>query len=143
MAVQALAPYVLDQNYNDVSVETDIAEVVEQALDYLSDQQCDDGAFTSGDEETCESTSQVILALCDMQIDPSEDDRFVKDDNSVADALESFKNSDGNYKHAADDEDSDALSTAQAMLATVAMQRLDDGGNRIFDFTSYEGPTED
>lgn len=69
MVLTALAPYYDEKN---------VRSAVNKALDMLSAAQNPDGTFSSTGEGVCESTSQAVIALASLGIDPSSDERFVK-----------------------------------------------------------------
>ena len=133
MTLQALAPYY----HNDVNVQSS----VDRALGWLSAQQSDSGDFTSWGEGTAEGTAQTVIALCSLGIDPRTDARFIKNGHSAMDGLLQYQTQSGMFKHTLDG-DEDVMATEQAALALIAVQRLDQDGNRIYDFTEiavYEG----
>lgn len=125
MTLQALAPYV---------GTADVDEAVSKALSMLSDLQNEDGSFSSYNVPSSESCSQIIIALCSLGIDPKEDERFIKNGNSVYDAFMSFKLSNGGFKHNSDSDEADAIATEQAMLALCSMIKMRDG-KRLYDFS--------
>ncbi len=125
MALQALAPY---------SGQSEVYTAIDKALSMLSAAQNDDGSFTNWDNVSSESCSQVIIALCSLGLDPKTDERFVKNGNSVFDALMSFRLSDGSFSHNLDSKESDAIATEQAILALCSMIKARDG-KRLYDFT--------
>lgn len=122
MVLQALAPY--------VQTDADVAQSVERALDYISQQQNAQGDFGGGSE----SCSQVILALCALGIDPAEDERFCKMGGSALDGLLLYHVSDGGFSHLLGDE-ANTLATVQAAQALTALERLRQGQGRLYDFT--------
>lgn len=124
MALQALAPYTGD-NATDAAID--------KALTMLSNAQNNDGTFTSWDMISSESCSQVIIALCSLGIDPKTDERFIKNGNSVFDALMSFRLSDGSFAHGIDEKEGNNIATEQAMLALCSMIKMRDG-KRLYDF---------
>lgn len=134
MVLQALAPY----QHNTVqypdrdSFLVTVAEVTEKALAWLSAEQQEDGGFLSGGVANSESCAQVILALSDLGINASEDERFIKNGRSVADALESFLQEDGTYSHDAEG-GSDFMATQQAVFAAFSIEQLQNGQRRIYD----------
>ncbi len=88
MALQALSNY---QDKEEVKIATN------KALDYLSKNQGKDGGYENewvGDSS--ESVAQVLIALTSLDINPTEDERFVKDGNLV-DKLLSFQLEDGGF----------------------------------------------
>ena len=133
MTLQALAPYY----HND----PDVQGSVDRALGWLSTQQNDSGDFVSWGAATAEGTAQTVIALCSLGIDPRTDARFVKNGNSVMDGLLQYQTQSGMFRHTLDGEE-DVMATEQAALALIAVQRLDQNGNHIYDFTEiavYEG----
>ncbi len=112
MALQALAPYRKDAK---------VKNAIEKALTFLSDNQKDNGGFVSYGAEDSESCSQVIAALAMLDVDIFSDTRFIKNDNTVFDALMRFyREEDNGFAHAPNGE-SNALSTAQAYFAVSTM----------------------
>lgn len=120
MALQALSVY-----YNDFSRD-DVRKSVDKAVEYLSGKQGSDGSFGNA-----EADAQVIIALCDLGIDPEEDSRFVKDLDLLT-ALLSYQNSDGGFAHEKGGE-SDELSSGQALCALAAVKRSKLTMRRIYD----------
>ena len=121
-AITALAPY---YNTND-----DIKEAVDNAIAWLATQQGEDGSFNGN---SC-STSQVIVALTSLGINPTTDERFVTGDANMIDALCSFITDDG-FKYMATSRTADDLSTYEGYYAMVAYQRLLDGKTSLYDMT--------
>lgn len=81
MALQALAPYKDNKK---------AAEAVKKAVELLSSVQNDDGSYTSFGTANADSTAQVIMALSLLGIDPSSDERFIKNGCSALDGLAGF-----------------------------------------------------
>jgi hypothetical protein len=121
MALQALAGHKDEQNVTDS---------IEKALTWLSEQQLPDGGFYSGDTETSESTSQVIIALYELGLD-KDDSRFVKNGNTLEDALMSYSEENGGFRHELDG-DVSQMSTEQAFLAITEMLRHEKGQTPLF-----------
>lgn len=128
MALQALAPYANGTPRYAVpnGAEITVGDAITRALNWLHTQQLPDGSFAN----SC-STAQVVLALCDLGIPPSD---FSRDGHSAAEGLLSFLISDGLFRYLPADEDHDIMSTEQGILALSAMERLDKGQRRIFDY---------
>ena len=84
MVLQSLAPY--------YSSDAKVKVAVDKALDYLSNIQEEDGAFSSiyGDV-SLESTAQVIVALTSLGINPMTDTRFIKNDNTLINVLHRYR----------------------------------------------------
>lgn len=81
MAVQALSKYTYLPKVNDA---------VESALAVMSSKQNDQGGYASWGAVNSESISQVICGLTMLGIDPTTDERFIKNGNTIVDALKSF-----------------------------------------------------
>lgn len=132
MALQALAPYYAQGVEN-------VDSSVNAALECLSKMQLNDGSFGTSDgnggiEPTSESISQVIVALCALGIDPTQDERFIKNGSSAIDALLMFAVDGGGFRHLADG-DLDPMATEQAYYALTAYDRLLSGKTRLYDMT--------
>ena len=124
MALQALAPY--REQYPDV---------IDAALSALSAAQTVTGGFESWGAQSSESCAQVILALTALDIDPTADERFQKNQRNVVEALMDFRLSDGGFAHEKDGP-LDAMACEQAMQALTAMELRQQGGSRFFDLTA-------
>lgn len=81
MAVQALSKYTYLPEVNDA---------VESALTVMSSKQNAQGGYSSWGSVNAESISQVICGLTMLGIDPTTDERFIKNGNTLVDALKSF-----------------------------------------------------
>ena len=123
MALQALAPY-----------QEQYPEVIDAALNALSAAQLPSGGFESWGAQSSESCAQVLLALCELDVDPETDERFQKDEGSVIDALLAFRLADGGFAHQLGGQ-LDAMAGEQAMQALTAMALRQQGGGRFFDLT--------
>ena len=126
MALHALAPY---------SDDAEIKKVIDEGIAFLSSAQNGDGSFSGMDSKTSESISQVIIALCANGIDPKADERFIKHETSVYDALFDFRQKDKTFSHTLDFEKGDALATDQAMIAFMALINFENGKSGAFIFT--------
>ena len=136
MAIQALAPYYRNATFN-------VKDPVDKALDCLSKLQLDTGDFRSWGTRNSESTSQVIISLCSVGIDPQNDPRFVKNGLNLLDALFYYQQEDGGFAHSYElDEgnpsavpgESDSMATDQALLALVSVWRQAQGMSPLYDF---------
>ena len=84
---------------------------------------------------SAKSASQVIIALCANGFDPRTDERFIKNGNSVYDALFEFRQKDKTFSHTLDAEKGDALANDQAMMALMALINFENGKSGAFIFT--------
>ena len=124
MALQALAKYRGDE---------DVLAAVERGVTALADLQEPNGAYTSWGEENSESVSQVIVALTELGISP-DDERFVKNGQTLEQVLLRFAQEDGRFRHTADGK-SDEMATEQALYALAAISRVQDGRTTLYDIT--------
>ena len=131
MALQALAPYA-----------GAYPQVVEAGLGYLSGAMNDNCRYTAYGAESAESSAQVILALCALDIDPVQDPRFCRNGADLLTGLAGFAQEDGTYGHNPGDGEGNYLATAQTLLALEAMEKRYAGAGWIFDFTDYAGPRQ-
>jgi hypothetical protein len=121
MALQALSKY---------QDRPDVQKAVERGLNYLSQQQNVNGGFADGNGETSEAIAQTIVALTELGIS-LEDSRFVKNGNTLEDALLRFQMEDGSFSHLMDS-DTDVLATEQAFYALVAIDRMEQGKTSLY-----------
>ena len=128
MAIQALAPY-----YNS---NAKVKSAVDDALKRLSKMQEDNGGYTSWGTANAESVAQVIVALTSLGIDPASDGRFIKNGYSTLDALATFYNDKGGFKHSqSDTTSSNGLATEQAYYALASWYRLKAGKTSLYDMS--------
>lgn len=128
MAIQALAPY-----YNS---NAKVKSAVDDALKRLSQMQEDNGGYTSWGTSNAESVAQVIVALTSLGIDPASDGRFIKNGYSTLDALATFYNDKGGFKHSQSDMTaSNGLATEQAYYALASWYRLKNGKTSLYDMS--------
>lgn len=134
MAVQALAPL-----YDGGSGE--LREAVDGALELLSGRQLSSGGFKSFGAENPESCAQVITALSSLGRDCLGDPAFIKDGSTLFDALRSFADPSGGFRHTAGGPVSRAASQ-QVFYALTAYIRASEGKGPlyIFDAPSKSGP---
>lgn len=118
MAIQALAPYYA----KDASVRA----AVDAALVLLSARQKEAGDYASYGVNNAESTAQVLLALSSLGVDAARDERFIKNGNTLLDAIRPYARSDGGFCHTAGGSYSE-MATAQTFCAMVAYLRMQNG----------------
>ena len=122
MVLLALAGYI-DQ--------PEVAQAVERALEFISQQQNDNGGFVTNGTESSETISQVIMALVELGISP-EDARFVKNGNTLYKRLQEFMMSDGSFCHTLDAGKSNLMATEQAFCAVVAINKMAEGKSSLY-----------
>lgn len=124
MTVQALAPH----------KKTEIVNAsCERAISYLAKLQETEGGYKSYSVLNPETTSQVIVALTSMGIDPFTDTRFIKNGKTLLDALSLFVLEDGSFSHTLSGASS-PMATAQAFYSLVSYKRLLDGKSSLYEF---------
>lgn len=122
MVLQAVAKY---QNQPKVKTAT------EKALSCLSKMQDEKGGFSSYGMNNSESIVQVIVALGELGIS-LEDERFVKNGNTLLDALLRYQNKDSSFSHT-DDGESNLMATEQGLYGLVSAWRNLQGKNSLYD----------
>lgn len=128
MAIQALASY--------YSSNAKIKSAIDDALNRLSQMQEANGGYTSWGTANAESVAQVIVALTSLGIDPASDGRFIKNGYSTLDALATFYNDKGGFKHSqSDTTSSNGLATEQAYYALASWYRLKAGKTSLYDMS--------
>lgn len=142
MTLQALAPYYLDEEkFNAAGAKTnytDFCQAVNVALDALSTIQNEQGGFGSWGSVNAESCAQVLCALTALEIDPAQDSRFIKNDNTVIDALLSFRDdATGGFMHVAESS-VNQMATEQAAYALVAYQRFVNKQPSLYDMSDVD-----
>lgn len=133
MALQALAPYY------KLKTNDKLTSAVDKAIAKLSTMQKDNGAYAttmgmgSGSTITSESTSQVVVALTALGIDPNTDERFVKNGFSAVDALLDYA-VDGGFEHLKG-QGMDGMATEQGYYALTSYIRMRDGKTTLYDMS--------
>ena len=117
IALQALAPYKDNES---------VKPAIEKALAFLSDNQGENGGFTSYGSQDSESCSQVIAGLTMLDIDVLTDSRFIKDGNTAFDMLMRYYRNYGQFAHYEDGEEN-SISTSQAYYAIAVMYESKNG----------------
>ena len=126
MALTALYPY---------REQPAVAAAVEEAFACLSAMQHENGTFASGGSECAESCAWVIVSCTTWGINPDTDSRFIKNGNSVVDALLThYLEESDTFEHVAG-AGSNAMATDQSCYALVAYDRLLNEQPALFDYS--------
>ena len=134
VALQALAKYAGNK---------DVDTAIMRGLTYLSNVQLSDGGFENWGTENVESCAQVILALCELGV-PLDDERFLKNGETLLDVLLEYRNEDGSFCHTKGGK-SDPLATRQAYMALASVWRIQNGESPFYtigaptDFSDIKG----
>ncbi len=124
MALQALS------RYND---NARVKKAIDTALEAMSKVQDNNGGFFSRGDKNSESCVQMLVALCELGISV-EDERFVKNGNSILDNLMTFYNK-NSFRHADGTEKSNLMTTEQAFYGMVALKRAMDKKTGLYDMS--------
>ncbi|MGL4731377.1 MAG: hypothetical protein ACRCW0_07315 [Clostridium sp.] len=119
MAISALSPYYSNDEY--------VKEIVDKALEQLSNSQNSVGEFTSTWNPTgsSESVAQTIIALCSIGIDPTDCPMFTKNNRNLLDVLLAYRTKDGGFAHTKDNLNTlNGMATEQALRALSAYEKL-------------------
>lgn len=138
MTIQALAPYYKKKGFEHVT------QTVDEALRFLSLNQKKNGGFadslSSADQTitgNCESAAQVVVALCSLGIDPTKDQRFIKNGRTLIDEVLSYQMPSGGFEHVKG-KGVNQMATEQGYYGLVAYERLVLGKSRIYDMTGMD-----
>lgn len=123
MALQALAPYF----QSDATVKS----AVNNALSFLSSSQKSTGEFASYGVNNAESCAQTLIALSELRIDAMTDSRFIKGNNTLLDAIERYKMSDGSFCHKQNGA-SNSIATVQVLCSAVSYLRYKNGKDNFY-----------
>ena len=126
MALQALAPY--------CNANAEVQTAVDNAVAYLSSVQNEAGGYSSWDTANSESIAQVVVALTALNIDVRTDARFIKEGNTMLDALMQFYVEGGGFKHIVSGS-RDGMATEQAYYALAAYFRYVESKTRLYDMS--------
>ena len=136
MALQALAKY---------QDQPAVAQATEEALTCMSKMQDAEGGFSAWGEKNSESCVQMIVGLCELGI-TLDDPRFVKNGNTILDALMTYYRPGKGFLHTDSGEGSNQMSSEQGLYSVVAVQRALNGENSLYrmgDTPLKNGETED
>ncbi|MGN8967869.1 S-layer homology domain-containing protein [Intestinimonas sp. HCP28S3_D6] len=132
MAVQALAPYYLDQSRFQALGAThshaELKSAVDKAVNFLSTSQNDTGGYGSA-----ESSAQVIVALAALGRDAATDSDFTKNSISALAGLLGYQQEDGGFSHATGG--TNQMASEQAAYALVAYDRFQKKQSPLYDMT--------
>ena len=103
-----------------------VSESVDKALSMISSRQLDGGGFVGFSGENAESAAQVLLALSSLGIDCESDERFIKNGNTVIDALAAYRLENGSFSHVPGGEYSFSA-TSQAYYSLISFIRMKEG----------------
>lgn len=125
MAMQSLGRY--------YGSRSDVTAALDRGLACLSAMQEADGGFGTemADGSSSESIAQVIVALCAMGINPESNADFIKNGYSPIDALYSYYDGAGGFRHVPSGE-TNGMATEQACYAMVAYRRLQSGKSFLY-----------
>lgn len=133
MTVTALAPYYAE---ND-----EVKTAADGALEFLSEKQLDNGAFSSYGNINPESAAQVVVALSSLGVDPLTDTAFIVDGGTLFDGMARFQLSDSGFSHLEGGEYNN-MATSQVFYASIAAARVENGLGPLFVFDKTASANE-
>jgi len=131
MVLQALSKY---------KDQPKVKDAIDKALACLSNLKLEDRGYSSWGATNSESEVQVIMALTELGIDPS-DGRFIKNENTLLDNLMTFYVEGGGFMHIREGEQEnggagagvlDPMATDQGMYGLVAYNRFINKENSFY-----------
>ena len=132
MVIQALSAY-----YERGDVKT----AIDNSVTFLSSKQQENGGFVMYGVNNPESASQVLIALSSLGIDFKNDERFIKNGNSIIDAISLFRLEDGSFSHT-EGGNSNGNATVQVFSAMVAYRRFTEGKTPFYILHKQENNAE-
>lgn len=140
MAIQALSPYYGSQNAISIGVSPgEIASAVDRSIERLASVMTDNCTFVSYGSENVESTAQTIIALCSLGKNPTKEEMFKRGGRTIVDGMQSFLLPGNIYRHSTENFDGNLMSSEQAMLAQIALYKLNNGLGRLYSIQLGEG----
>ncbi|MBQ7874697.1 MAG: terpene cyclase/mutase family protein [Oscillospiraceae bacterium] len=124
-AIQALAPY-----YGE---NEEVTAAIERAVAHLSEVQKPDGGFYAWESENVQTAAQVVIALSSIGIDIRTDERFIKEEGWIGSYIMQYYLGGGAFCHTLGTQEN-AMASDQCMQAFVAMELLENGEGRFYDF---------
>lgn len=138
IVLTALAPYAEDP---------EVLSASEAAFARLSEIQKSDGTMVTYGERTSESTAWTLIALSAWNRNALTDKQFIKEGNTLYDALKLFQLEDGSFIHSLDGKEPETVgnhvSTYQMLYALEAGCRQLEGKNRLFDLMDAGAVTQE
>lgn len=132
MTLQALAPYCQQSDR--------VQAACEAGLTFLSEKQLDTGDFSSLGNANSESTAQVLMALCALDINIYTDSRFIKEGATVLSGLLRYRLEDGSFCHVYE-QGTNNSATVQALCALVSLWRWEENLSPFYQFKEDVLPT--
>lgn len=121
MVLQSLAPHKDNEK---------VAPSIERALGFLSTAQLEDGDYKSYGVANPQSVAQVIVALSSLSIDLANDQRFIKNGNSLLDGMLKYATEDGFASK--EGAETSYTATVQSCYALVSYLRMLDGRASLY-----------
>ncbi|MDR1092659.1 MAG: hypothetical protein LBL66_00755 [Clostridiales bacterium] len=155
MAIQSLSPYynseaaytyksqkIKDADGRFVTVSKKARTVIDEAIDWLSSVQAEDGDYASWGAPNVESTVWAMIAAVSVGIDLETDPRFIKNGRTVIDGILRYKTAAGGFTHSfVPDPDNPAavagqpnsMASEQTLYGLAALIRFKQGKRGLFD----------
>lgn len=155
MAMQALAPYynseivysytsskIKDKDNQYITLEKSVKQVLDECIAWLSSVQTDDGDFSSWGMQNVESTSQVLVVLCSLGINPETDERFIKNGRTLIDGIMKYKLDNGGFLHSftydpdnpsSKPDEANTMASEQTLYSLVSLYRFRNNMRSLYD----------
>lgn len=109
-----------------------VEEAVKKALVMLQNSQNENGGFSTSGSASCESSAQVLTALCMLGIDYNSP-QFTKNGKTVLDDILSYYTGEG-FRHIKNGEENQ-MATEQAFYSLIALDRHKNGKPNLYAMT--------
>lgn len=106
-----------------------VEKVIEKALVMLQNSQNQNGGFSASGSASCESSAQVLTALCMLGVDYNSPE-YTKNGKTVLDDILSYYTGKG-FKHIKNGEENQ-MATEQAFYSLVALDRYVNGKSNLY-----------
>ena len=123
MVIQALAPF--------YGTQENVTASIDSAINLLSARQLESGDYASYGAANPESAAQVLIALSSLGIDALSDSRFIKNGNTLLDAIKQYRLDDGSFCHTLGSA-SNPNATSQVFLGLQAYLLMPENGGNVY-----------
>ena len=104
------------------SKDSEVAAALQHGLQFLSQQQGEDGAVLENDTPSCQATAQTIIALCALDVDLRAP-RFTQNGRTLFHGLQQFLCTNGGFSETEGFSTAQLDSTQMAILALAALKK--------------------
>lgn len=112
-------------------------DAVERGISVLSRLQQENGAFKSYEQDNIESTAQAIIALSTLGINPCEDSRFIKNNQSAVEYIINNYEKGFGFPHISGEKEN-PIASEQALLSLCAYKNFLEGKSPVYKMKAVE-----